>query len=1150
MYRSRKSLIFSPHDLVTFLGGDFASWMDRLYCEYHAGQLGPEALKSVGLTEAQLVPDKDDEQAEVVQRKGYEHEAHFLEQLEAKKPDMAKIERSDRALEDTLAAMKAGRDTIYQACLSSNGFTGYPDFLVRVPVSSKLGEFSYEPWDTKLAKSAKPYFIVQLCTYAEMLEAMQGHRPEKFTFVLGNKTQQTFHTDGFFYYYHHLRKAFCDFQKAFDATKPLQPTSTTTAGRWSEVASHLLEQSDHLSRVARITRSQVKQLEAAGITTLTDLAKAGRSVVRKMAPDTFTRLQQQAAAQVKSRGKATPYVKVITPLPEAPRRGLALLPPPSKLDVFFDMEGFPLAEGGLEYLFGAVHTVGRSSQFRDWWAHDAVQEQAAFEQFVDWAHAQWKADPSMHIYHYAAYENTALRRLMGKYASRETEVDNLLRNEVFVDLYTVVRQGLIIGTPGYSLKDIECLYMGKREGEVVTAGGSVAAYQRWLDSDEPQDWQHSKILDQIRSYNCLDCTSLLGLRDWLLGLQKEHGIAYLSRVDAEPEDTEASTPESEASILARRLLEPSRTKKAEDPETRRVRELLAWLLEFHWREAKPIWWRFFDRQEKTEEELRDDFDCLAGLQRTRTPPQSDKQSMLYEYRFDPDQDTKLHEGSKCYFSSPDLFAKTIIHAFDADRGTVVIKLGPSSGGEEPSSRLSLIPDEIVSAKTIAAAVYRYSAAWADGSCPSRAVDDLLHRHPPRILAHKGGPLVKGAEDHLPQVVKLIEGLDRSTLCIQGPPGTGKTYTCGQVIAHLLKKGKKVGVTASSHKAILNIMHAVLDAMEQHGVQADLYKAGETCEDPRVLDGSITSVIPAKASAVMGDGPVVIGGTAWLFSRPELEQSLDYLFIDEAGQFSLANAVAVGLSTANLVLVGDQMQLSQPIQGAHPGESGQSALDYLLNGQATIPDDFGVFLGTTRRLHPDICRFISEAVYEGRLTPHPLTSQRRVVLGKGCTVVDRPVGIQFVPVQHDGNTQCSDEEVEVIRRLVDELLGCRLRDEGDKTRPLKLDDVLFVAPYNMQVRRLQQALGKSAKVGSVDKFQGQEAPVVIVSMCASSLEDCPRGAEFLLDTNRLNVAISRAQCLALVVGNPGIMATRCGTIEQMKLVNLFCRLVDYCGARGQ
>ena len=1141
MQKIENELVFSPHDLVAFLEGDFASWMDRLYFEMKSGHCAAVEGKSPFLRPDFLKPDEEDEEMQLVQRKGHEHEAKALATLKAEFADLIEIGQDQYGFQKTMEAIQAGRSMVYQGCLRDGRFLGYPDFLRRAEGSSNLGGFHYEPWDTKLAKSAKPYFVIQLCAYADMLESIQKYRPRGFTFIFGDDTRVQFRTDHFFYYYRRLKKEFLDFQNRFDFTRMPEPGLERSYGRWETLATELLERSDHLSRVARITRTQIKRLEAAGIATMSALATTDRKFVPRVQAEVLDRLKAQAALQIESRTYDKPLFTVNQPNPEDPRRGLALLPPPSRLDMFFDMEGFPLVEGGLEYLFGAVCLQEGEAEFSDWWAHDQIQERRAFEQFIDWAYARWRKDPAMHIYHYAAYETSAMRRLMGKYATREQEVDNLLRNEVFVDLYTVVRQGVLIGTPGYSLKDIECLYMGSRTGEVVSASGSVVAYQRWLDSGQDEDWHHSRILEEIRDYNRVDCESLRHLRDWLIGIQEQHRIAYVPRPQKKDDSPADETPVRPATTLSRRLLTEVAYSKIADPERRRIQELLAWLLEFHWREAKPVWWRMFDRHEMTEQELFDDLDCLAGLHRTATPPKQVKRSWLYEYSFDPDQDTKLHEESKCIFAH-DLGIKTTITQLDAENGKLLIKLGP--GAPIPPEQLNLIPDEYVSAQVIADAVFRYVEAWADGEPASQAVDDLLHRRPPRIQGHTAESVIRPGQDLLEQLIDIVPRMERTTLCIQGPPGTGKTFASGRIIAQLLKAGKRIGVTANSHKAILNIMHSVVEAMSTTKVGAKLFKAGEDCDDPLIQNGTIIKIESKAVVGVLADGPVVVGGTAWVFSRPELNQKFDYLFIDEAGQFSLANVVAVGSAAMNLVLVGDQMQLAQPIQGSHPGDSGRSGLEYLLDGHDTIPPKMGVFLNTTRRLHPDICNFISKAVYEGRLQADQSTATRSIACPNDPGRISRSSGIIFVPVLHEGNAQCSDEEVEVIWQITHDLIGRKWRDADGTTRRLAMSDILFVAPYNMQVRRLQKRLGSAARVGSVDKFQGLEAPVVIVSMCASEIEDCPRGAEFLLNRNRINVAISRAQCLAIVVGSPRIMTSRCQTIEQMELVNLYCWLTDY------
>ena len=355
-----------------------------------------------------------------------------------------------------------------------------------------------------------------------------------------------------------------------------------------------------------------------------------------------------------------------------------------------------------------------------------------------------------------------------------------------------------------------------------------------------------------------------------------------------------------------------------------------------------------------------------------------------------------------------------------------------------------------------------------------------------------------------------------------------------MIVELLRRGKRVGIAANSHKVVLNVMAAILKNDPAPPANAALYKVGSDGDETVELHERITHLAAsADADELAGTpGPWVLGGTAWLFSREALVDSLDYLFIDEAGQVSLANAVAMGQSAKNIVLIGDQMQLAQPLKGTHPGESGMSCLEYALNGHATIPPDFGIFLGLSYRMHPDVCAFISDAFYEGRLKSAPRTEGN---------AVGTQHGIVWMPVEHEGNSQSSDEEANAIVPLVKELLARSVTVENKPARAMTPDDVLIVAPFNMQVRNLRGRLDPAVRVGSVDKFQGQEAPVVIVSMCSSTLEDSPRGAEFLLSANRLNVAVSRAKAVAVVVGSEELIAGRCGSINEMRQRSLLCRL---------
>ena len=1140
MYSEDGSLRFSPSDLVVYLESGFASWMDRWEVERNTVGSGFDPFQT---PDVQPIPDAEDLQTTLFAKKGMQHEVAFLEELRQQGRQIVEIDREKSAFGTTIAAMRDGADFIYQARLDTPGFGGWADFLVKRDGVSDVGSHHYEPWDTKLARSPRAHFIVQLCAYSDMLEQLQGRQPSGFEIILGDGTRPRFRTKSYLYYYRELRLAFEDFIREFDPSKPPPPGLSKEYGRWTTYAESILEGSDHLSVVANITRSQIKKFEEAGVPTASALAISDITYVPGMASEVLGRLKTQAKLQIASKEKGEPQFEVRDADLNNGRLGLTMVPPASTNDVFFDFEGFPLVDGGLEYLFGAVHLEAGVPEFSDWWAHDSAQEKNAFELFVDWAHERWSSDPSMHIYHYAAYETTAVRRLMGQYATREKEVDDLLRNQVFIDCYTVVRQGLIVGTPGYSLKDIEKIFRPPRSGEISTAAGSVVAYAQWLESGEDQHWEKSPILSSIREYNKADCESLMELVTWLREIQATAGITYESDpskdIESKP-DTRSERPEV---ILAERLISEIASGAIVDPEKIRAQELLAWLLEFHWREAKPVFWAMFDRHEMTDQELVDDLDCLGAIQRTGESPQQDKKSWVYQYRFDPDQDTKLGPGSRCYFAH-DLQISTQIVLLDRNDGLLKIKLGPSKSA--PPDRLSLIPNEYVSADVIASSVYRYVEAWSKGEIPSRAVDDLLNRRPPRIAGLAGGRIVDPDSDLVPQVIDIAGRLDSSVLCIQGPPGCGKTFTSAAVIAELLKRGKRIGVTANGHKTITNLLESVIEQAESIGLQdASVIKVGGNSDEPILKAGKAQYVgSNSDGFQASGSGPVVVGGTAFMFSREEWEGDLDYLFVDEAGQFSLANAVGVGVSADNLVLVGDQMQLAQPIQGSHPGESGQSALEYYLNGLATIPEDLGIFLDTTWRMHPDVSGFISDAIYENRVKAHPRTAKQQVLHSQNARLVTQSTGIAYLPVSHEGNSQCSMEEVATIQQVVEELLTAEVRDVDGSIRPLTIDDILIVAPYNMQVRRLSERLGPHAQVGTVDRFQGLEAHVVIISMAASSLDESPRGAEFLLSPNRINVAVSRAKSLAIVASSPELLRPRCQTIKQMELVNLFCWLKAY------
>ena len=602
-------------------------------------------------------------------------------------------------------------------------------------------------------------------------------------------------------------------------------------------------------------------------------------------------------------------------------------------------------DGGLEYLWGATYFEADGSRsFRDFWAHDREEERRAFTEFVDWIYDRWRDDPTLHVYHYASYEVSALRRLMGRYGVREHEVDTLLRTGIFVDLYAVVRHGVLVGEPRYSIKNIEHLYRGTRDTDVVGGGESVVVYEEWRNSPDGETWEASTALKAIRDYNIDDCNSTQELAAWLREQQSANGISY------DAPSSESETPEQEEETEVTRLrdeLLDLAENEADDTKKLLIRNL-AWLLEFHKRENKPTWWNLFDRLDKTEMDLHDEMNCLVGLQRTKREsylPTPRSKNRVYQYSFDPDQPFKGQ--AKSFYILGGENEKVTARNLDFDAGLIELQ-----AKDEPNNRISLIPDEFIRPDPIPDAIFDVVQQIIETDFASSAIVDLLRRDKPRFDQGARAPIVSAnlsGDEFLREVVQASNGLNESYLCIQGPPGAGKTYTAKHIISDLLAKGKRIGISSNSHKAITNLMEGVAVQLVKDGLDARLRKVGGEKDDPIFENPNVEFRSNPKACANELNLPgLCVGGTAWLFcnslfTEDEGTEKLDYLFVDEAGQVSIANLVGMSRSAKNIILMGDQMQLSQPSQGSHPDESGQSILEYLLQDHATISDDLGIFL---------------------------------------------------------------------------------------------------------------------------------------------------------------------------------------------------------------
>lgn len=1114
MQRRDAMTLYSASDLVNFLGCTHATVLDLVQLD-HPVKLPP-----------------DDEQTQLLQEKGLDHERAYLERLRAEGRIIVEINGDadvDEKAARTRAAMRDGADVIYQGAFRDGPWQGYSDFLLKVPRPSALGDFSYEVADTKLSRTAKPKHLIQMCIYSDILTREQGLQPHAVHVVLGDGATVSVRSDAIIHYFALARDRFINFAGNPPADSRATPCGHCTYCRWATRCGEEWEATDHLSLVAGLTRRQAEALTAAGVPDLRSLAMLPPGTrIDGIQPDALWRLREQARLQDHQRQSGE---RVLELLGTEPGRGLARLPRPDAGDMFFDMEGDPLYDGGLEYLFGIVTVDDGEERFHAFWAHDRDEEKLAFQAAVDFMVDRIGRFPDAHIYHYAAYEETALKRLAMFHGTREGAVDDFLRQQRLIDLYRVVREAVRTSEPAYSIKNMEKFYLDdSRGGEVTTAGDSIVMYERWRRLGD------QRLLDDIADYNRFDCSSTLKCRDWLAGM-READAPWFQREAAEPRPgAAAERDEVEERLHAMSVALLAAERPGED-----WRQLVADLLEFHSREAKPDWWAMFSRQDLPHDALLDDAECLAGLQpHPDVPPRPEKRSMIHTFRF-PAQDFKLKAGGEPLRAGTLERAGTVV-SIDEDNLSIELKLGPTVAPIAPGT--ALIPPGPVPDRNLRLAVYRLAEAVRDGDLQRySAVVSILRRDLPAIHGRpEGASVVTEGADVLPATIDAIRSLEASHLLIQGPPGAGKTYTASHAILALLAEGHRVGITAHGHKAINQLLGEVEALVEANGLNLRGIKKYSR-DDQRL--GTGRWVEETTDNKAVNGVHRLVAGTAWLFARPEHDRAFDYLFVDEAGQFGLANVVAAGVCARNIVLIGDQMQLAQPIKGTHPRASGTSALKHMLQDHATVPPERGVFLSETRRMHPDLCAFVSAAVYDGRLRSAPGTEVQSVLAPPDADPgVIAPAGLRFVSVDSVGCTQRSQPEAERVSQAYRALLGQPWRDKDGNEHPIGVADILVVSPYNMQVELLKRILPPGARVGTVDKFQGQEAAVVLISMATSSGDDLPRDIAFLYSQNRLNVAISRARCLAVIFANPRLLEITCNTIPQMELVNNFCWAMQF------
>ncbi|HLP66662.1 MAG TPA: TM0106 family RecB-like putative nuclease [Rhizobium sp.] len=1127
----------------------------------HVGQIVLSASDLVGhlncghLTELDLQvaegalakPKHWDPLLEVLRERGDQHEKAFIAHLEAQGLTSIRIDGVDitpAAVTETRTAMESGAQIIVQAALAHGRWVGRADILRRVEKPSNLGPWSYEIIDTKLARETKAGSVLQLCLYADLLEQVQGIAPEHVYVVAPwseFEPQEFRYTD----YAAYFRKAKAAAEAATSdgalCGQYPEPKEHCDICRWRTRCDARRRADDHLCLVAGISKNQTSELQDNGITTAAALAAMPTPMPwkpKKGSPLSYEKAREQARIQIESRETGEVRYEL---LPIVEDIGLCLLPEPSAGDIFFDIESDAfVGEHGLEYLFGYIYLDPNGAwTYTADWAFDREGEKAIFERFVDFVNARREQYPDLHVYHYAPYEPGALKRLMGRYATRESEIDDFLRSNLLVDLYSVVRNGLRAGVESYSIKKLEPIYDFVRGTSLPDANVALARLQAGLELGDI-DAIDDEVRATVQSYNYEDCTSTIALRDWLENRVHElvdDGTDVPRPLPSDQEPSEALTEHQEAvQALIERLTADVPADIEERSEEQHARWILANILDWHRREDKAAWWEYFRLSALTPEELIDERAALSHLTFVADVSPPGARTPVHRYAF-PQQDTDLRGDEELRMNGGDKIGSVV--AVSADDRTVDIKKMGKTADIHPEG---IFAHQMFNTKEQADSLMRLGEYVADhgieGDGPYQSARALLLRLKPELGDR---PIRQPGETTLEAALRVARELGDGVFPIQGPPGTGKSHTGARMICELVARGKKVGITANSHKVIRNLLDKVVEAAPE--MKVDLCcvqkpKSGEMEPDQDRLKFVTDN---AGVYAALGSGLAhVAGATHFLWSRADANEALDVLVIDEAAQMSLANVLAVAQSAKALILLGDPQQLDQPTQGTHPDGTGASALEHVLGGAHTIAEDQGLFLEETWRLHPDICRFNSELFYDDKL--HSVEGcELQEIRGAGPLT---GTGLRYLSVEHTGNQSSSIEEAEAVARLVGEVLSGQPTwiDREGQERPLTLQDILLIAPYNAQVFEIQQRL-PGARVGTVDKFQGQEAPIAIYSMATSSHADAPRGMEFLYSANRFNVAISRAMCVAVLVASPRVFEAECRTPWQMQLANAFCRYLE-------
>ena len=1080
---------------------------------------------------------------------GVEHEKRHYKILKEKykksitiKSDLNEKDRFD----ETVRAIQKGYDLIYHAYLIDDNLRGEADFLIKCDTKSDLGDYSYEVYDTKITRNLKPRHITQITAYSDMLGKIQKVLPEKMYLIDGSDEYHSFKTIEYIDLFNHSKKEFIKFL-SYTSKEKIYPEKCSYCNLcdWKDECDKTWENDNYINLVAGSNKSQIEKLKKNKIRTVEQLSKTKLTAIDlKINAESFKKIQLQAQLQEEKRNTGEDKIVI---LDSDFGKGFYKLPKPDDGDVFFDIEGYPRMDRPFEYLHGLYYKDNSKLKFKDLWAknYNKESEKNIFIELINFLEKRFVEYPNAHIYHYASYEKRAIRELATSYSSEFPKGnivnDDLLRKEKYVDLFSIVSQSIRTSERDLSLKSIEKFYNFKRKADIVKADDSVIKYDNWIAT------KNEKYKQDIIKYNEEDCISTYLLREFLVKNKPENidwfiKLEEITKEGEEPKKYRRKAPNK----LSREEVEVDlniRLEKKKNKTNKKFVENLKNFIGFHWKSNKPEFWEVFDRAEKTHLELEDDTECIANCVLIDDKPKVTEDGFIYSYRFN-DQNYKQKEG-KSAFDAHQIKGLGTIYSIEEnfpDKNIVKILVSKKGKNIEMPSLLTL-------GNTMPPQVHQHDQALnkfledyiLNNGENYKSIMDMLERKEPDIKNIKSGStLIEENKDLITQSIEIVKNLNNSYLTIQGPPGTGKTYTSAKIIIELMKAGKKVGVTSNSHEAIKTLLIAIeQQAVDQNYEFSGMRKSKSSDKHEWKFIRNVTTGKPLNM-----DSYSLFAGTSWFFVDPRMNKTLDYLFIDEAGQVALGTTIANATSADNLVLIGDQMQLSQPMRAKHEGYARMSSLDFILEDDDTISTDKGVFLNVTRRLNKKICNYISTSFYDSRLTSDPITETRSVNL-KLDPIKDE--GLFYVPIDHNGCSQRSDEEADLVEKVFNKIVNKEYKSKNI-TGKISAKDIMVVAPYNAQANNIRERLKKKFKddvrVGTIDLFQGQEAKVVLISMTTSDVESLPRHKDFFFSRNRLNVAISRAECVAIIIFNENLLLASASNIKEMKLINSFCKLLEF------